>query len=123
MGTILIVEDEYAIADLLEMVLSDAGYQTRTAANGQEALAQLAEGLRPNLIITDLMMPVLNGAEMIKQLRQDAVLRDIPYVLMSSIPEQQVLERLDGYSAFLRKPFSLMHVVPLVTGILSGKLT
>jgi two-component system response regulator VicR len=67
MPTILVVEDEFAIAELLEMALVDVGYEVVTAANGRQALERIEEGTRPDLIITDFMMPVLNGAGLMKR--------------------------------------------------------
>jgi CheY-like chemotaxis protein len=120
MPTILVVEDEFAIAELLEMALIDAGYEVVTAANGRQALERMAEGRRPDLIITDFMMPVLNAAGLVEALRNDAAYRNIPYIMMSSIPEANVRERVDGYRAFVRKPFQLAMMVQLVAGTLSS---
>jgi hypothetical protein len=78
MPTILVVEDEFAIAELLEMALTDAGYEVLTAANGRQALERMAEAPRPDLIITDFMMPVLNAAGLVEALRNDAAYRNIP---------------------------------------------
>jgi CheY-like chemotaxis protein len=120
MPTILVVEDEFAIAELLEMALVDAGYEVVTAANGRQALERMAEGPRPDLIITDFMMPVLNGAGLIEAMRASPVYRDIPYVVMSSVPEANVRERINGYRTFVRKPFQLATMVQLVAGTLSS---
>ena len=120
MPTILVVEDEFAIAELLEMVLTDAGYGVVTAANGRQALERMAEGPHPDLIITDFMMPVLNGAGLIEALRNDAAYRNIPYIVMSSVPEANVRERVNGYRVFVRKPFQLAVMVQLVAGTLSS---
>jgi two-component system response regulator VicR len=60
--TVLIVEDEFAIADLLEMALTDEGYHVVRAANGCQGQERMAEKPRPDLVITDYMMPVLDGA-------------------------------------------------------------
>ena len=72
MPTVLIVEDEFAIADLLEMVLTDEGYRVLHAANGRQGLERLAEGPRPDLVISDYMMPILDGAGMLKAMRDDS---------------------------------------------------
>ena len=120
MPTVLVVEDESAIAELLEMALTDAGYEVITAANGRQALERMAEGPRPDLIITDFMMPVLNAAGLIEALRNHATYRDIPYIVMSSVPEANVRERVNGYRAFVRKPFQLAMMVQLVAGTLSS---
>lgn len=118
--TILIVEDEFAIADLLEMVLVDEGYRVLTAANGRQGLQRLAEGPRPDLIISDLMMPVLDGVGMLQAIRETELERPVPYIVMSSIPEVTVQERIDGYVAFVRKPFQLAAMVDLVANVLAS---
>jgi CheY-like chemotaxis protein len=118
MPTILVVEDEFAIAELLEMALTDAGYDVLTAANGRQALERMAEGPRPDLIITDFMMPVLNAAGLVEALRNHAAYRNIPYIVMSSVPEANVRERVNGYWAFVRKPFQFATMIQLVANIL-----
>ena len=118
MATVLVVEDEFAIADLLEMVLTDEGHRVLTAANGRQALERLAEGPRPDLVITDYMMPVLDGAGLLRAMRENEAQRDIPCIVMSSMPEANVRERIDGYVAFVRKPFDLDAIVQLVATIL-----
>ena len=71
MATVLIVEDEFFIAALLEMVLTDEGYRVLTAANGRQGLERLAEGPRPDLVISDYMMPVLDGAGLLHAMREN----------------------------------------------------
>ncbi len=118
MATVLIVEDEFAIADLLEMGLIDEGYRVLTAANGRQGLARLAEGPRPDLVISDYMMPVLDGAGMLRAMRETEAHRDIPCIVISSMPEANVRERIDGYAAFVRKPFQIAAVMQLVESII-----
>ena len=118
MATVLIVEDEFFIAALLEMVLTDEGYCVLTAANGRQGLERLAEGPRPDLVISDYMMPVLDGAGLLRAMRENEAHRDIPYIVMSSMPEANVRARIDGYAAFVRKPFNLDAMVHLVARIL-----
>ncbi len=77
MATVLIVEDEFAIADLLEMVLTDEGHRVLLAVNGRQGLERLAEGPRPDLVISDYMMPVLDGACMLRTMRASEGQRDI----------------------------------------------
>ena len=120
MATVLVVEDEFAIADLLEMVLADEGYRVLLAINGRQGLERLAEGPRPDLVISDYMMPVLDGAAMIQAMRASEAHRDIPCIVMSSMPEANVRERLDDYAAFVRKPFHLAAVVELVASVLDA---
>ena len=120
MPIVLIVEDEFAIADLLEMALTDEGYDVRHAANGRQGLERLAAGPCPDLVITDYMMPILDGAGLLKAMRDTEAQRDIPCIVMSSIPEANVRERITGYAAFVRKPFQLAAVVQLVARVLSA---
>ena len=118
MATILIVEDEFAIAELLEMVLEDEGYHIVRASDGRRGLECLADDLRPDLIISDFMMPVLDGAGMIQTMRENDAQRDIPYIIMSSMPEANVRQRIQDYAAFVRKPFHILRMIELVATIL-----
>lgn len=120
MVTVLIVEDEFAIAELLEMVLTDEGYRVLTAVNGRQGLQRLADGPRPDLVISDLMMPVLDGVGMLLAMREIELQRDIPCIVMSSMPEANVQKRIGDYAAFVRKPFQLAAMVQLVANILAG---
>ena len=112
--TVLVVEDEYAIADLLEMVLTDEGYRVVRAANGHQGLQRLAEDPAPDLLITDFMTPILDGAGFIQAMRSTNDQRDIPYIVISSMPESSVRARINGYAAFLRKTFRLTEVIQVV---------
>ena len=120
MVTVLIVEDEFAIAELLEMVLTDEGYRVLTAANGRQGLQRLAEGPLPDLVISDYMMPILDGAEMLRAMRETELQRDIPCIVMSSIAEETVQGRIGDYAAYVRKPFQLAVMVQLVADVLAG---
>lgn len=116
---VLVVEDEFAIAELLEMALSDGGYRVTIAANGRQGLERLAQDPLPDLVISDFMMPVLDGAKFLQAMRQTEAHRDIPYIIMSSVPEASVRARIDGYAGFVRKPFKLTDMVHLVERVLN----
>ena len=113
MATVLIVDDEYGIADLLEAVLIDEGHRVFTASNGKNGLDVLETEI-PDIIFLDYMMPVMDGATMLSHMSKEASLREIPVVMMSSIPEDTVAERCRGYSLFLRKPFDIFHLIDVV---------
>lgn len=117
MKTILLVEDEFGIATALTLILEDEGYRVFSAANGRKALDRMGE-IAPDLVVTDFMMPVLDGAALGQALRADPDWKDIPIVMMSAVPEESVAKRFDGYTAFLRKPFTLPGFLGLVTRIL-----
>jgi CheY-like chemotaxis protein len=77
------------------------------------------KGARADLVISDYMMPVLDGAGLLLAMREIEAQRDIPYIIMSSMPEANVRERIAGYTAFVRKPFQLTAMVQLVASVLS----
>lgn len=114
MAVVLIVDDEFGLAELLGAVLADEGHKIRVAMNGMQALDQ-ATMERPDLILTDMMMPVMDGAGLIKALRADANLADVPVIVMSSMPEASVAARCSGYVAFLWKPFNVVQLLEVVS--------
>jgi CheY-like chemotaxis protein len=114
MAVLLVVDDEVGIANLLADVLSDEGHRVIVAANGQEGFKR-AEEERPDLVITDFMMPVMDGAQLIKAMADHPDLKDVPVFLMSSAPEAALHDKCSGYTLFIRKPFEIYGVVDLVT--------
>ncbi len=118
MTTILVVDDEALIAMALEAELEDAGYGVVTAANGRQALERLAEAPRPDLVLTDMMMPVMGGAEMLAAMAADPELRGIPAIVLSSLPEAAVRARANGAAAILRKPYTAEEVLGAIARVL-----
>ena len=103
MRTVLVVEDEWAIADWLAVLLGEQGYQVLVASNGKRAMELLKEQ-RPDILLTDFMMPVMDGPALLQAMKSDG-LDGIPVIVMSGLPAASVAERCDGYQALLRKPF------------------
>jgi CheY-like chemotaxis protein len=120
MATILVVDDEFAIVDLLEMVLVDEGHQVLTAANGRQGVEQLLKHPPPDLILSDYMMPILDGAGMLSEIRKTETQRNIPCIIMSSMPERNVRQRVEDIAAFIRKPFDLAKLLMVVASVLSA---
>lgn len=118
MRTILVVDDEPLIAMALEAELTDAGYGVVTAANGRQGLERLAEEPRPDLVLTDMMMPVMSGAEMLAAMAANPGLAEIPVVILSSLPEAIIRARAKGAAAILRKPYTAEAVLSAVVRIL-----
>jgi CheY-like chemotaxis protein len=116
MATVLVVDDEYGIAELLEAVLVDEGHRVLTASNGKHGLSVL-ETEKPDVIFLDYMMPIMDGAAMLSHMKSNPDLRNTPVVMMSSIPEATVAERCKGYVLFLRKPFNVFHVIEVVNNL------
>jgi CheY-like chemotaxis protein len=116
-ATILVVDDEFGIGELLEALLQDDGHRVLTAMNGRHALDQIAEA-RPDLVISDLMMPVMDGAALLRALRDHPELRDVPFLLMCALPESSIADRIEGYDGFVRKPFKLADLSRRVADLL-----
>jgi CheY-like chemotaxis protein len=115
--TILIVDDELGILEVLEYILADAGYSVVSALNGQDALARLRENV-PDLIVLDYMMPVMDGAALLKILSSDGEFSSIPIVLSSALPEASIRERCAGYDAFLRKPYKTESLIDTISRLI-----
>lgn len=103
---VLVVDDDAEIRTLVEEVLTAQGYDVRAASNGAEAFAEIERGGAPDLILLDLMMPVMGGWEFCHHRDCEPDLAGVPVVLMSA---QSNLERAHNCSAnlFLFKPFAL----------------
>jgi CheY-like chemotaxis protein len=115
LATILVVDDERDIRFLLRFVLEKCGYDVVEAVHGASAL-DLIQNERPALVITDLMMPVMDGGALIKLLRGDAGAY-IPAILVSACPERAPQHQFDRV---LRKPFLPSDLVELVQELLEG---
>ena len=104
---ILIVDDEPLNIDYLEQELEDLEYETVSAANGKEGLLRVAE-TRPDMILLDIMMPVMDGFEMLGQLKSEPELRDIPVVIISALTDMDSVVRgiQLGADDYLPKPFN-----------------
>lgn len=111
-ATILIVDDEEPIRELMAMVLESDGHRVLLAMHGKQALA-LVEQQRMDLVISDVMMPVLDGIELCHRLK---AMSDTPIILMSAAGRQIV----DGTpaDAFMAKPFDLYAMEELIAGFL-----
>lgn len=117
MQTVLVVDDEFGVAEVLQSILEDEGYRVATAINGKQALTRLDE-LTPDLIMLDYMMPIMDGSQALAAIRKNPAFARTPVIMMSSLEEAAVRETATGYNSFLRKPFRAMAVVKLVAQLL-----
>src|SRR2546423_7511398 len=116
MPQILVVEDDEAIRGLLTEVLRDDGYDVREAANGAEALEYVREQ-RPDLIVLDLMMPVMDGWTFVEECRREPGCDDVPIVVTSAshdLPRTAERLRSLGVRTCLAKPFDVDGLLALV---------
>jgi CheY-like chemotaxis protein len=119
MTTVLVVDDEPLIAMALEAALADAGYQVATAANGRQGLERLAEE-RVDVVLLDMMMPVMNGPAMLKAMAAKPELRDIPVIVLSSLPQAAIPAQTDGTAAILQKPYTANEVLKAIELVLAA---
>ncbi len=116
---ILIVEDEASIAEILEYNLGRDGYETARVERGDEALAAIEE-TRPNLILLDLMLPGMDGLEVLRALKRDEVLSSIPVIVLTAKSEE--IDRIVGLELgaddYVAKPFSPREVLLRVKAVL-----
>ena len=104
---VLLVDDEAHILRILSVKLEAAGYDVHTCGNGRLGLAE-AVAWRPDLIVTDLTMPLMNGVEFSRALHADARLRDVPVIMLTSRSHavDPELRELGNVRRFVSKPFS-----------------
>ncbi len=100
---ILVVDDHRSVRDSLQIVLEDEGYQVTTAADGRQALDRVKSG-RPDVVLTDLQMPVMDGRELCRRLR--ALIPDLPVIFMTAGGRAQREADEHDAQGFLDKPFA-----------------
>ncbi len=115
---ILLVEDDHALRDTLADILADEGFEVACASNGREALDKLGKGLLPDLIVLDLVMPVMDGWAFRDAQRQRPDLAGIPMVVLSaSFPPDSPRIRALGAEAVLAKPVGMDRLLHAVRGL------
>ncbi|WP_263262488.1 response regulator [Pseudomonas sp. RIT-PI-S] len=110
MTTILIVDDEYLIADILGFALEDEGYMVVKASNGRKAL-EVLDRERPSLVITDFMMPVMDGLEFARAVRERPAFASLPLFLMSGAQGSIGRASPELFTAVFDKPFDIETVI------------
>lgn len=112
--TVLVVDDEPAIRQLLDDLLSAEGHAVLSATDGRNALDQLQSGARPCVILLDLMMPLLDGWQTAEQLRRDPELRSIPFAVIAANPRYEADAYRIGAAAWLGKPVEISTLLETV---------
>ena len=111
-GYVLVVEDDRAIRESLEFIISEAGHAVRATVNGAAALELLIAGPRPSLILVDFKMPVMDGSAFLEQKRAHAEWATIPvYLMTASAPAHFTLP---GIVSILRKPFGIDALMSII---------
>jgi two-component system response regulator VicR len=120
MATILIVDDEYLIADILGFALEDEGFMTVVAGSGHKAL-EILDRERPDMIITDFMMPGMTGLELAETVKARDVYAQTPIILMSGAQAYLGAERPDLFAEIIEKPFDIGHVIEKIHALFDAR--
>jgi len=110
---VLIVDDEFGLAEVIAEILCERGYDAVIAMNGKLALAEMQQ-TPPQFVMLDVMMPVMDGPTLLGHMQQDPRLASIPVVLMSSLAESSFASVRALYREFVRKPFTPEALYDLV---------
>ncbi len=120
MKKILLVDDSATILMSMEGILKKAGYQTEKAKNGKEALEKLSKGFRPDLIISDLNMPIMDGMTFLKEVRKKPGFRFVPFLILTTESQQQ--KRMEakraGATGWLVKPVKPNDLLAVIKKVL-----
>jgi DNA-binding response OmpR family regulator len=103
---VLMVDDDPAIVEAATELLTDEGYEVAAAGNGMLALEKL-HAQRPDVILLDLMMPVMDGWTFVEQLRKDPSIGSIPIILLSAVRRLEDTAAELGAADYIRKPFDI----------------
>jgi CheY-like chemotaxis protein len=114
----MVVDDEDVLVEMIASLIEDLGLSSTVATNGEEALRLLSDVEEPpSLIISDVMMPRMNGVELAHSVKCDPRLRDVPVILMSAAGGPSVGHLADG---FIHKPFDLEMLADLIERYVGG---
>lgn len=119
MSTIVVVDDELDIADALSCVLEEEGYIVVSCYDGCDARATIA-ARQPDLVLMDVMMPGITGLDVVRAMRKNPNLKEIPVILMSAIEPPATQTDVD-FQAFIRKPFTLQALLDQVKELLARR--
>ena len=118
MAKVLVVDDEHSQAEVLTMLLTLEGFEVVVASNGKEALAQM-DRAQPDLIVTDYMMPLMDGGELAKLVRTAPKHAKVPIVMTSATDASRVEHYSEHYDAFLQKPYRWDDLFAVIRKLLS----
>ena len=122
MAKLLIIEDDGELQQVLSATFNNEGYELSYAFNGKEGYDKMI-GVQPDVVLLDLMMPILNGVEVIKLASTNTSLKDIPIIVMTGHGDKaDMLEhsmKAQGVRAYLKKPFELKEIRSLVRSMLT----
>jgi signal transduction histidine kinase len=119
--TILLVDDDHAVREVLEAVMAQRGYRVRATADANEALTWLSDGFAPDLVLTDVRMPGMNGAGFARALRAAAVA--LPIVFISGDAADVLSDEDPNGSRFLQKPIAAVELLREIRDVLDSRIS
>ncbi|MBU1853600.1 MAG: response regulator [Candidatus Omnitrophica bacterium] len=114
---VLVVEDESISREAFSLMLEQKGFISKEAANGKEALEKVMED-KPDVIILDLMMPVMGGLETCLRLKENPETRDIPVIICSATPLTELKKENVRFEGYIGKPFSIRELCKKIEEVL-----
>lgn len=117
---VLVADDEPSTAEMLALILGFTGYEVTRAYDGAQAL-ELAQSVKPDVLLLDVRMPKLYGLDVVKRIKSDPELQGKVVVLFSSADEDEVQWREVGADAFLSKPIDIRKLPEVVGTLVSQK--
>jgi len=112
MKTLLVVDDEFDLTNTIRAVLESSGYRVETAHDGRQAIEQLQQ-TKPDLVLMDVMMPVMDGLGVLRKIRNAPSMENLPVILMCVLAPSVSREEF-RWQMFLRKPFTLENLLKAV---------
>ena len=121
MAKMLVVEDELSLQKLLEYQLKRIGHENRVAPDGQQAL-EMVKSDRPDLVLLDVMLPVMGGFPVLKNLQDDKTTNDIPVIMLSSKGRQHDIAAgiEKGVFDYITKPFNIPNLAERIEKALAS---
>lgn len=123
MAKILIIEDDLFMSRMYHKIFTYENYEVETASNGEEGLAKVKE-VKPEIILLDIMMPKMNGFQVLEAIKNDSEIRDIPVIMLSNLAGDQDVDeaKQKGASDYIVKSnYTPKQVIEMVKQVLEGK--
>lgn len=120
--TVLVVDDSPTMRQMVAFTLSNAGFQVVEAGNGKEAMGKISGGAKPDLVVTDLNMPEMDGISLIKEIRKNPALKFTPILMLTteSTDDKKKSGQAAGATGWIVKPFNPEQMLKVVQKVLPG---
>lgn len=120
MARVLVVEDDLAVAILLQEVLAEVGHEVRLATDGRQAISILQKEKVPDVVLTDLNLPYVRGADLVQWIRSDPKTQMTPIIVATGAAPEEFPPR-ETYEVLIQKPYAPSDILDAVTALLVAK--